>query len=74
MRKAYRDHAKARGDTLNALNKGQYRSAARRALWRSIQAEKAARIQEHKNNSLNSLNPEKAARIQALRDAWIRTK
>jgi hypothetical protein len=72
MRKAYREHAKKNGDTISAMNKGQYKQAVERAFFNRLQAENAVRREECRKNQINSLNPEKAARMQAIRDAWAR--
>jgi len=74
MRKSYKAHAKANGDEIGGMDKRQYKSVIRRSLVLSIRAENQARWKERESNRLNSLNPVKAAQVQAIRDAWARVK
>ena len=68
MRRAYKASAQKHGDTIGAMGKQQYKKAVRNALFISMQAKR----RERENNKLHSLNPEKAAKVQAIRDAWAR--
>lgn len=73
LRKACKEIAKAAGDKLGAMNKMQYRWHICKAVTSGLFWQDVARKRENRANRLNSLNPVKAARIQALRDAWAKT-
>ena len=74
MRRAAIAHAKAHGDTLNTLTKTEYRRRVTKGLTNSLRVENKTRLKEWLNNKLHSLNPEKARKIQAIREAWERVK
>jgi phenylacetate-coenzyme A ligase PaaK-like adenylate-forming protein len=72
LRKACKKIAKESGDKLEAMTPNQYRWHIRRALENGIFWQKVAKQRENKANRLDSLNPVKAARMKALREAWAK--
>ena len=70
MREAAKTSAQTHGDTIGAMNKHRYKAAVRSAIFAAQNAERKRR----KEIGMNSLDPVKAARVQAMRDAWARVK
>jgi len=74
MRKACKEHAKANGDHISAMTKTQYKIAVTRQFWKGERAKRDASWKQYQESKLHSLNPQKAARVQAIRDAWAKVK
>ena len=74
MRKAYREHAERHGQVLESLSKREYKKAVIRQHWAGQKAKDEASRRQYQDSKLNSLNKEKAARVQAIREAWARVK
>lgn len=74
LRASVKQIAKDTDDTIGAMNKHQYKRAVRHQFFAELKAEKSVRAKEYQQNKLHSLNAEKAARVQAIREAWARTQ
>jgi len=74
LRASVKQIAKDTGDTIGAINKHEYKRAVRHQFFAGLRAEKSVRAKEYQQNKLHSLNAEKAARVQAIREAWARTQ
>jgi hypothetical protein len=74
LRASVKQIAKDTGNTIGAMNKQQYKRAVRHQFFARLRAEKSRRAKKYQQNKLHSLNAEKAARVQAIREAWARTQ
>ena len=74
LRASVKQIAKDTGDTVGSMNKHEYKRAMRHQFFAGLKAEKSVRAKEYQQNKLHSLNAEKAARVQAIREAWARTQ
>ena len=74
LRASVKQIAQDTGDTVGAMNKHEYKRAVRHQFFAGLRAEKSVRAKEYQQNKLHSLNAEKAARVQAIREAWARAQ